>query len=732
MGFFNYSKHILGKKLLFYIILISSTITFIFTVISFVIDYRNETEQMNKVFSFIERTNLPSISKAVYMLVNTQIMSQGEGIFKHPDIIKVEIFDEDGEHLFHKEKSSDNLQAKDESSYIFIVEWLPINGFLEEKEFSLTHEDEADTIGKLNVVLSKDNMYKRLIEKLIVFFVTQFIKTMIVSFAILTLFYFLVTQHLAKMSDFLTEKKKQIKTNEPGLLTLNRKPPKKEDELEILKLAVNEMYSKSWQTRKAILENINQGIITVDNLLEIGPDFSPHTIEILAVDALGGKNLKTILENSNLDESKIEQIRSTIETSVGEPLFAFSLNQHHLPNRIEYRKKGEEKPVTLEVFWDTILDVDGNISQILVSIKDITYLEEMESELKKKSLEANIIREILNSGRNNFHKLTSDKERYFSDIQSGLKNLDKSEVMIALHTFKGNAFTLGYNELGNIIHICEDFFKKNKLSSRSSIHHEKINKLKELVQSYDRLANTLFSNSNNENESFVKISQSAIVEKYPADFKKHFFPVEKMIDFYTKSHLNANSLFTPINKYLPEMAKKLNKLPPKIHVKGGMVFLKEETFNFLSEIFNHLVRNSLDHGIEPPEIRIANGKTKEGNIKVNFNFDMKELNIVYSDDGTGININKIRKKINDHDSGDEFIAQQIFNQELSTASKVTEISGRGIGMHAVEKMLKKKNGSISLRLTDSGSSGFRPFLFTITIPFNSVSHVNMDTRLQIS
>ncbi|MFK7823241.1 MAG: hypothetical protein AB8G05_03735 [Oligoflexales bacterium] len=174
----------IGKKLLFYIVLASSSITFIFTMISFAIDYRNEKTQMNKVFFFIERTNLSSITNAVYLLNKSQINSQGTGIFKHPDIIHVDILDEDSEPLFSEKKSEKNTKSADTSNYIFIVDMLPfLKGHTETKVFPLIHSEESEPIGKLSVVLSKNNMYMRLAEKLFVFFATQLLKTLIVSLA---------------------------------------------------------------------------------------------------------------------------------------------------------------------------------------------------------------------------------------------------------------------------------------------------------------------------------------------------------------------------------------------------------------------------------------------------------------------------------------------------------------------------------------------------------------------
>jgi two-component system, chemotaxis family, sensor kinase CheA len=128
----------------------------------------------------------------------------------------------------------------------------------------------------------------------------------------------------------------------------------------------------------------------------------------------------------------------------------------------------------------------------------------------------------------------------------------------------------------------------------------------------------------------------------------------------------------------------------------------------------HMVRNALDHGLETPAERVANGKPEQGNVTLRAYHEGSSLVIELSDDGRGINPEKVLRKAQqqglvapDVKLSDNEIFQLIFLPGFSTAEKVTSVSGRGVGMDVVRRNIEKLRGSIHIDSKLGEGSTFR-------------------------
>ena len=133
----------------------------------------------------------------------------------------------------------------------------------------------------------------------------------------------------------------------------------------------------------------------------------------------------------------------------------------------------------------------------------------------------------------------------------------------------------------------------------------------------------------------------------------------------------------------------------------------------------HMLRNAVDHGIELPEVRQANGKPEEGRITLDLQRQGGEIVLLLSDDGAGINLDAVRRKAierglmdADAELTDQEVLQFILEAGFSTADKITQISGRGVGMDVVNSEVKQLGGSMSLDTSPGKGS-----TFTIRLPF---------------
>jgi two-component system chemotaxis sensor kinase CheA len=144
----------------------------------------------------------------------------------------------------------------------------------------------------------------------------------------------------------------------------------------------------------------------------------------------------------------------------------------------------------------------------------------------------------------------------------------------------------------------------------------------------------------------------------------------------------------------------------RIDMEGKETELDKTIVEAIKDPLTHLVRNSVDHGIETPEARRAAGKSAEGCLLLRAYHEGGQVNIEITDDGAGLNLDRIRKKavergllsadqatrMSDRDAG-----QLIFAPGFSTAEKVTSVSGRGVGMDVVKTNIERISGTIDLQ-----------------------------------
>ncbi|EKQ55075.1 MULTISPECIES: chemotaxis protein CheA [unclassified Clostridium] len=156
-----------------------------------------------------------------------------------------------------------------------------------------------------------------------------------------------------------------------------------------------------------------------------------------------------------------------------------------------------------------------------------------------------------------------------------------------------------------------------------------------------------------------------------------------------------------MNRIIRDMCKKLNK-EAELEIIGEDTEVDKNIIEHIGDPLMHIVRNSMDHGIENPEERISNGKSSKGKITIEAKSTGGEVWITIKDDGKGLNKDKILKKAMEHglvksnvnELTDKEIYSMIFLPGFSTNENVTEFSGRGVGMDVVIKEIEKVRGVV--------------------------------------
>lgn len=176
-------------------------------------------------------------------------------------------------------------------------------------------------------------------------------------------------------------------------------------------------------------------------------------------------------------------------------------------------------------------------------------------------------------------------------------------------------------------------------------------------------------------------------------------------------------VFQRMSRIVREVADMVGK-SVRLVTEGENTEVDKTVIDKLAEPLTHMIRNAVDHGLEMPEKRASLGKNPEGTVKLSAKHRSGRIVIELSDDGAGINREKVRQKAIDNDLitsetnlSDEEIDNLIFHPGFSTADKITDVSGRGVGMDVVKRSIQALGGRINISSRPGQGS-----VFTMSLP----------------
>lgn len=229
-------------------------------------------------------------------------------------------------------------------------------------------------------------------------------------------------------------------------------------------------------------------------------------------------------------------------------------------------------------------------------------------------------------------------------------------------------------------------------SATIRVKHKKlddlVNLVGELVTLQARLSQYANKNKTNELEVISERLERITIELRDNTMNLRMVPVSKT--------------FNSFYRLVRDLSTELNK-DVELEIDGGDTELDKNVIEVLKDPLMHIIRNSIDHGIESPEERVKAGKTKKARINITAEYSGANVLIKVEDDGQGLNLAKIKKRAIDRNIisedtqvTDKEIMAFIFAPGFSTSDKTTNVSGRGVGMDVVKKNIEKLRGYVEI------------------------------------
>jgi HPt (histidine-containing phosphotransfer) domain-containing protein len=481
-----------------------------------------------------------------------------------------------------------------------------------------------------------------------------------------------------------------------------------------------------------VFSSVPLGILTVTAGGEVKGQVSKYSEFLFSGQSIEGSTINDLLFNkikglTRLEEESIDSMISNI----GQQELIFSVIKDDLPSRVLYKNEETEKWLSLTF---QPITYEGLVQKILVILQDITQLVKAEQASKNQNLleEQSIARIV------QIKKMDLDTKPFIFEEVSGLFNQieeaielgDVRKVCNYLHGVKGCARVSGLTFLTEKTHSVESVLLN--LDDNIDDPKETLSKnLAEVIEEWKEvfsLDKALSLNKPEDSENVEQNNQSENVRHLFVEYNKL---IQKGIDI--SSRILAKDILTKLESYnrvntiqldsilentvtktSEELEKKIN-----LDISWDNVYVSQEQLHVLRETLVHLLNNSVDHGIESGSDRLRKKKRVVGTIKVVGSDSKGTINIDVSDDGAGIDIEKIRdvairKEMFSLEEAlaltDDQVMELLFSPKFTSKEEVTQVSGRGIGLDAVREAVTNIGGEVSGGNSDVGT------VFTIKIP----------------
>lgn len=489
-----------------------------------------------------------------------------------------------------------------------------------------------------------------------------------------------------------------------------------------------------------INDNVKIGLITIDESLHVGKTYSRFVTHILESDSIAEKSILDIIYPQQPD--KQAKLRAVIELMFVGAVPIETLNELLPDKYIPYtptRQPSIDK--FLKLSFDLVDIAESEKKRLMVQIEDMTKELELQNALKEKEKESSanlaLVAILTEHGVDTFQNFVAKHWKDLKEISTTLLEASNdNQKLLALkrtfHTIKGDAGAFGLKQVSSIAHEIENTFKnisdgEEKLDKANADNiiskTDQITRELQIIQG--RIAHITGSDDQGETRGANPSLSVMIPVRKVNDLLDHIGAERDRYDSTLLQQVEnfklvpCRKLFNRFPSMIKSLAERLKKKVNELSITGGETLVDVELLEKIGDSMVHIMRNSIDHGIESPEERLDNGKYESGSIALSASIENKSLIITIKDDGRGIAIDKLKVKAIDAGlfSEDEWNAMSnderyriILYPNLSAKSveEVSDISGRGIGMNVVQTVIEEElKGSIEIQSQEKIGTTFQ-------------------------
>ena len=442
--------------------------------------------------------------------------------------------------------------------------------------------------------------------------------------------------------------------------------------------------SSAYEQIAQYLANIQEGLVLIDRDFIIQNEYSQFMHQLFKTDSIGGENfIEFTYPDMPAQAEAREELRRFLQilftnTSASMEMI---MDVNPLKDHRMYLTSAagfEERVVSAKFI--RIMSPDDSVENLMVIFEDNTERLQMEQQLReqqrKSDSEISTIQSILRFGVPTFAEFLDEITDLVDEYDDNLSHISQKDILENLyshtHSLKGSARYYEVAFLAEITHDIEE--RLNALRNRDgetiqTARYELEAKVEELRKAQKGVHDIL--------DQLRDLASSELIQQSEA----HAF-VASLERMTTKL---GDDLGKPVNF---SSVVNVKSIPMKRQLKNPII---------------HLIRNALDHGIEDSFQRISKGKQEIGNIRVSLDDTGTMFRFSIRDDGAGINSEKVLLRARernipcDVNGGLQEALRVSFLPEFSTKRDVTEISGRGFGLHIVKEAVTKLRGKIKVR-----------------------------------
>jgi two-component system chemotaxis sensor kinase CheA len=452
------------------------------------------------------------------------------------------------------------------------------------------------------------------------------------------------------------------------------------------------------QTMRALLDSLTQGFFIFEPSGVCLPVYSKsceHTLQGIPA----GKNVWDVLK---LPEKSVPGFKRWLPTLFSEMLPFKDL----APLGPQTFPHSDGRIIQLDYY--PVRNAQGAVTAVVVVSTDITELVVAQREAEVEKSQSKMILALV---RNKMaaSAFVRESRSMLAGLLEELKNPEPAydSVFRLLHTLKGAMGSFHVRELQQLCHQAENVLadwnqqfepapKAMALQKLASMAHQLEKDFAHFIETNQYLFGR--AHASHSAERWIEFPISSGLE-----FIQKFNLQPEVKDGFIESLLEIpiQQSFTQFEEVAKQIAEQEGKTLSPLEFLGGDLKIPPEPYENLFSSLTHAYRNAVDHGIERPEVRAENGKPESGRITTRFEaFEKNQktwLKIEIQDDGGGINPAVLREKLSKkglsvEQETDHQVIQHVFDSSFSTKEVVTETSGRGVGMDAIQESAKALGG----------------------------------------